>query len=347
MKNTNKITQKYEQRHVRNIRKNQSNVKKAYEKAINKIFAGMPRIKQTDSFDIAKLPAIKKIVDEALSEWQEDFMSIMVNGVHEAWGLADTKIDEILSQYTAGKAIHPKIQAALFSRNQAALDAFINRASGPKGLNLSNRVWNYSNQFRYEIENNLALGIKEGKSAAIMARDQKRYLVEPDRLFRRIRDHEGKLVLSKAAKQYHPGQGVYRSSYKNALRLTRTETNMAYREADSDRYARSQVVLGFEVKLSERHPKFDICDHLTGKYPKTFVFKGWHPQCLCYTVPVLPTAAEYSKFEDAVLNGENYTMKGGVSSMPKVFGNYIEKNKDMLKNMINKPYWIKDNKIKL
>jgi len=196
------------------------------------------------------------------------------------------------------------IQEASFSRNADALEAFLARKSGPNGLDLSQRVWNYHNQFHFEIENNLAMGIKEGRPAAQMASDQKQYLAEPDSLFRRIRDFEGNLVLSKVAMEYNSGQGVYRSSYKNALRLERTETNMAYRSADNDRYARSKLILGYEVKLSDRHPTFDICDHLKGKYPKDFKFIGWHPQCLCYTVSILPSTAEYDKFEDALLSGK-------------------------------------------
>src|SRR5690606_36428057 len=121
-----------------------------------------------------------------------------------------------------------------------------------------------------------------------LATQQKQYLIEPDRLYRRVRDLDGKLVLSKAAKEYNPGRGIYRSSYKNAMRLARTETNMAYREADNTRYATSQILLGYEVRLSANHPRYDICDHLKGEYPKDFKFVGWHPQCMCYTVPKLP-----------------------------------------------------------
>src|SRR5690606_19096834 len=139
-----------------------------------------------------------------------------------------------------------------------------------------------SSQFRSEIEQGLYAGISEGMPAAKMASEQKKYLREPNKLFRRVRDASGKLVLSKAAREYHPGQGVYRSSFKNSLRLTRTETNMAYRTADYERYSRTKFILGFEVRLSANHPKFDICDHMTGNYPSTFKFIGWHPNCLCY-----------------------------------------------------------------
>ena len=140
----------------------------------------------------------------------------------------------------------------------------------------------------------LDIGIGEGRSAAELSRDVRRYLNHPERLFRRVRDKHGNLVLSQAAKAFNPGQGVYRSSFKNARRLTATETNMAYRKADNERWQQLFFVVGFEVKLSNNHsingvPFTDICDELAGKYPKTFVFTGWHPLCRCYTVPILIT----------------------------------------------------------
>ena len=347
MKNTDRINKEYEQKHLLNIKKNQRRINKAYQKAINKIYGGLSLPKVQETFDITKAPQLNKIVTEALGTWEQEITTIMINGVKDAWDLSDIKIDEILKQFTLNKELSPLIKEALFSRNQAAMDAFLKRTSGKDGLDLSQRIWNYSDQFRYEIENNLAIGISEGKPAAAIARDQKKYLLEPDRLFRRIRDFEGKLVLSAAAKAYRPGQGIYRSSYKNALRLTRTETNIAYRTADNDRYSRSQIVLGYEVQLSARHPKFDICDHLTGRYPKDFKFVGWHPQCLCFTVPVLPTMDEYEKFEDAVLSGGSYTMKGQIKNVPSNLTKYVSDNKDILKRLKSVPYWIKDNKIKI
>ena len=72
---------------------------------------------------------------------------------------------------------------------------------------------------------------------------------------------DGKLALSKNAKAFHPGQGVYRSSYKNAMRLTLTETNAAYRLADQDRWQRMDFVVGMRVHKSKNHPTeaFAMC----------------------------------------------------------------------------------------
>ena len=68
---------------------------------------------------------------------------------------------------------------------------------------LSDRVWKYTNQYKGEIELALDLGIGKGKSANTLARDVKQYLNEPDKLFRKVRDKHGNLVLSQYAQEYH------------------------------------------------------------------------------------------------------------------------------------------------
>lgn len=141
------------------------------------------------------------------------------------------------------------------------------------------------------IETSLSEGLSEGRSAAELSRTIRQNLREPDRLFRRVRDKNGNLQLSKSARAYHPGTGVYRSSYKNALRLTRTEINVSYAEADFERWQRLDFVIGYEVRLSNNHtcnghPFTDICDELAGKYPKWFKFTKWHPQCRCVCLAI-------------------------------------------------------------
>ena len=62
-------------------------------------------------------------------------------------------------------------------------------------------------------------------------------------------------------KDYHPGQGVYRSSYKNALRLAATETNKAFRTADYERWQNMDFVTGIEVERSPtNHGPCPVCD---------------------------------------------------------------------------------------
>ena len=93
-----------------------------------------------------------------------------------------------------------------FSTNDEAREAFIQRKTN--GLNLSDRVWNYTNQFKEEIELGLDVSLRNGVSAEEMTKELRQYLKFPDKLFRRVRDEHGVLQLSKRAAAFHPGQGV-------------------------------------------------------------------------------------------------------------------------------------------
>lgn len=152
--------------------------------------------------------------------------------------------------------------------------------------------------------------------------------------------------LSRRAKAYHPGTGVYRSSYKNAMRLTRTETNMAYRAADGLRWKQMDFVTGFEVRLSNHHLHVDICDDLKGVYPKDFKFVGWHAQCRCYAVPVLAPISTMADWSRAMLNGydvDGYFSNRYIVETPPAMGKWLNKNADRIANASSVPYWIKDN----
>ena len=187
----------------------------------------------------------------------------------------------------------------------------------------------------------------------LMSRDVRRYLRNPDKLFRRVRDKHGNLRLSKAAKAYHPGRGVYRSSYRNALRLTATENNMAYRTADHLRWQQQPFVVGIEIKLSNNHTckgvigRFvDICDDLAGIYPKDFKFVGWHPHCRCYCVPKQASKEEFMEYQQRLLNGEdvsNYHFKGEVKDLPRNFKDWYTDNTDRIARAKSQPYFLRDN----
>ena len=193
----------------------------------------------------------------------------------------------------------------------------------------------------------LELGMGEGKSAAALSRDIRKYLVEPNKLFRRVRDKSGALRLSKAAAAYHPGQGVYRSSYKNALRMTATENNIAYRTADHNRWQALPFVIGIEIHISNNHPTEDICDLFDDKrFPKDFKFTGWHPWCRCYAVSVLASQEEMDAYTTALMNGEdvsNWKFTGQVEKMPKEFNKWMKDNQARIENATSMPYFIKDN----
>ena len=236
-----------------------------------------------------------------------------------------------------------------YSTNGNALDAFIKRKEN--GLTLSDRVWKYTDAFKNEIEFGLDLGIRSGENAASLARSLQEYLQYPDKLFRRVRDKHGILRLSKAAKAFHPGRGVYRSSHKNARRLAATETNIAYRTSDHLRWQQMDFVVGIEIKLSNNHtvngmPLTDICDTLKGRYPKDFKFVGWHPHCRCHVVTILKTEEEMMRDTQRILNGEQ-PLKGSVNtvkSVPSAFKDWVEEHSERIEKGGKLPYFIADNR---
>jgi hypothetical protein len=287
---------------------------------------------------IDDFPILRQRVTEAMRELHGGIYAALLNGIEESWSLANQKND-ILVDRRLGK----RGPGVLYDPNKAALESFIRRQH--RGITLSKRVWNTLKPFRNELEQGLALGISEGKSASALASQMQSYLNEPDRLFRKVRE-EGKLVLSRAARDYHPGPGVYRSSYQNAFRLTRTETNLAYRSADYERWKSSPIVVGIEVRTSNNHPVFDICDKLKGKYPKDFKFTGWHSNCLCHSIPIMIIDEEYDKIEDSVLAGDRIKVDSvnAVREVPAAFDKYVAQNQEALFRRGKKPYWIQDNK---
>ncbi|HEY1054141.1 MAG TPA: hypothetical protein VGE24_03375 [Emticicia sp.] len=287
-------------------------------------------------FSFADFPKTSKRLKATLESYANKLTILIGRGTTASWYASLKKTDTrfpIKDVYTA--------------RNKEALKAFQTRVEA--GLNLSDRVWKYTEQFQQEIELALSGGIITGKSAAEIARSIKSQLKEPDKLFRRVRDKYGVLQLSKKAKAYHPGQGVYRSSYKNALRLAANEINDAYRSADHYRWSTDASVIGFEVKLSNRHIIVDMCDDLKGKYPKTFKFRMWHPNCLCYCVPILANDDDFDKIQQATLAGEDlpddFTPAGTVKKTPAGFDDWVDKNKERLNRMKTKPYFVVDNQI--
>lgn len=271
------------------------------------------------------------------------------SGVIREWEFANDANDRMV-ELAMGKGTKDDSRfARLFARNREAMDAFFSRKSEYGGLNLSQKVWKYTSQFKEEMELALSVSLGRGDSAATVSRHVRQYLQEPDRLFRRVRDEKGNLKLSKRAAAYHPGRGEYRSSYKNAMRLARTETNMAYRAADNERRQQHPWIIGVEVKRSKHKFPCKICERLKGRYPKDFKFVGWHPQCRCYTTDVLAGENEIIAYRRAMLNGEdvsNWQFSGEITKPHDGFSQWIDENQERIGRAAERdtlPYWIKDN----
>ena len=297
-------------------------------------------------FSFSDYPSTRRKIEKLLSDLQAGITAVIVDGIRSEWTLSNEKNDELARQVFGGEGadkLTKEQERRYFGRGGEARDAFIKRKEG--GLGLSDRVWRYTNQFKDEIELGLDLGIRSGRSADELSRDLRSYLQHPDKLFRRVRNKHGQLVLSQRARAYHPGRGVYRSSYKNARRLAATETNIAYRTADYERWQQFDFVVGIEIKLSNNHPEPDICDDLKGRYPKDFKFTGWHPHCRCHVETVLKTPDELIADNRRIMEGgkPTETSVNTVADVPQAFTDWVEANRERMTAAKSLPYFIRDN----
>lgn len=349
-------------------------VRKLYLDALNQVIEivkgtellpGMPFNFSDYGYEAQVTPIFRKLYSQVYQT--------IKGGILKEWGISNDVADSLVKAVFGKRSIEDGHFAKYFARNQEAVDAFFTRKTADGGLNLSQRVWKYTGMYKSELEDTLELAIGEGTPSMHLASKIQSYLNEPDRFYRRFRvkigeDEDGNPVYGykwkrrrfdqetglykwddEDPRKYHPGQGVYRSSARNAQRLCRTETNMAYRTAEYDRWQEMDFVVGIEIKLSNNHPFTDICDQLAGVYPKDFKWTGWHPNCRCYQVPVLASEEEVDEMVDKILDGEDpgsVDCKDEVSEMPQAFNDWLDENEGRIESARERgtlPYFVKDN----
>ena len=320
---------------------------------------------------------VQQEVETLLRQLHAVTTAAIKQGIELEWEQANEECDKLVQSCFGREVLKDPMFDAYTTHNERAMNAFIARSE--RGLNLSDRVWKSVRQLRDEMEVAITVSVGEGASAQQMSRRVRQYLDDPDLMFRRfrykagvkqIKDEHGNVIgeepvygrkWKKRIKKddgsygwidydrdsYRTGAGVYKSSAKNAMRLTRTETNIAYRRSDNERWQQMDFVLGQRIQLSRQHPKEDICDDLQGDYPVEFVFEGWHPQCFCFVTPILMDAAEMRKARQARLRGETYTPRDKrITDYPQAFKDWVSDNADKIAlshDVGQDPYFVRHN----
>ncbi|MCS3083669.1 toxin glutamine deamidase domain-containing protein [Bacteroides sp. SL.2.06] len=253
----------------------------------------------------------------------------------DGWERAERKNDDFISLFIKGMSISSATKDGMFTHSLSAFEALKNDIDS-NGLKLSDRVWYITQQTKSQLEFYLDSSVVAGRNSNGISSDIRQILQNPQKRFRRIRNEKGELVLSQPMKDYHPGQGVYRSAYKNALRTSATTTNTAYRSADYERWSKQDFILGIEIQRSanNRGP-CKICDAMIGKYPKTFKFTGFHPFCICFATPI---TMEPENFADFLLN-DTVPKEQVITDIPQGAKDFVRENKDGLQSA----FWYKDN----
>lgn len=353
-------------------------VRTLFAATVNEILAlnrSMPTLGEGEMFSFDNESAKKqKEVERLLRQLHSVATMAIEKGIKLEWAQANAECDKLVQSCFGKKVLSSPQFTAWTARNNAAMTAFIRRSEN--GMNLSQRVWKSVRQLRDEMEVAITVSVGEGESAASMSRKVRQYLNDPDLMFRRFRYKDpdtgewrrkwkkrvkdpktGKVTWIDYDKRSYQdewtGPGYYKSSAQNAMRVARTETNIAYRRADQARWEQMDFVLGQRVNLSRSHPKKDICDKLAGDYPKDFVFDGWHPQCFCYVTPILLDEAAMSSLQDILLAGGDYKAalqqaaeRMRIKDYPDNFKEWVRENEDNIaqsRGRGTEPYFIRNN----
>ena len=294
-------------------------------------------------------PEIREEYNRIFADYVKNEMLAYRAGITDGVALAYTHDNSVLTGFSILS------DEALRTARKTAAETFIrSRLKTTEGLNLSQLVWNYASQakseFEVSISNVISDGLKAGTSAAELARHVRQYLKNPDMMYRRyhrtvidahgnkkdivrwrrrIIDSNGKVRFVEQPLE-KVGMGHYRSARKNSERLMRTEINSAYHHANAERWQMEPFVIGIVIDLSPQHPVPDMCDDLQGRYPKDFLFYGWHPQCLCMSNPITLQGDEKKEFYRRLAAGEDmsdYVSPHAVTDIPDSAKAWIKANR--------------------
>lgn len=328
----------YEQQHLQRLFQQEGQIKYLFDDFVRRVSPLLAKWSDHSGDRVwIKNTRVENSIDKELSELHASLLNFITDATVQSWNRGNRKADDLVRSYIEGMSVSEVLRDKMFSRNADSLNALLRRKDN-YGFTVSDRVWKVAGGMKDNLEYYLSSGLSAGRPAALISQDVRQLLNEPGRRFRRVRNEEGKLVMSKPMSDYHPGQGVYRSAYKNALRLTATQTNIGFRQADHDRWQKMDFVLGIEVKRSNNnHGPCKICDAMVGKYPKGFVFTGFHPFCICVAIPIM---MDHEGFADFLLD-ERIPEGKIITSLPVEAAKFIRDNEGQLSR--TKPYWYKDN----
>lgn len=273
-------------------------------------------------FRFKDYPKTKDRVNKLKKKFVDELGAVIYRGTSNEWKqsnlVQDLLVDKVLKTY--GIKRRGKKEKVYYQVNSDALKAFQERKDN--GMSLSAKLWNQAANYRQEMEYAISSAVQKGTSAVTLSKRLSKYLQDFPKLQKDYKEKFGKAV------DCHDCE--YRS-----IRLARSEINMAYRTAEQTRWQQMDFVVGYEIKLSAKHPCHDVCDDLAGKYPKDFKWTGWHPNDMCYLVPILNTEEEFWS--------DSTTSVNEVKDVPEGFKKWVENNIQRAKSWESTPYFVKDN----
>lgn len=322
-----------------------------YVKKLTSLGYGEDVLEDVVLFNFDNFPQLKARLNDIFNDYYQNSLLCYKSGITDGVALAYNHDEMVIGGYSVltDKAIR-------VARDTAAATFISNRLKTKNGLNLAQIIWNYCQQTKSEFEmamsDTIADGIKKGSSAEEVGKSIRKYLNDPDMMYRRYHtikvQKNGKkkdvvtwrrrrIIDGKVRFVEEPlekvGMGIYRSARKNALRVARTEINSAYHKARNERWQNEPFVIGQYIHVSPQHNIDDICNDLEGRYPKDYVWISWHPQCICTSDPITIQGEEKKEFYKRLMAGEdmsNYVSPFAVLTMPEKYNQYIKDNSEAI-----------------
>lgn len=322
-----------------------------YVKKLTSLGYGEDVLEDDALFNFDNFPQLKARLNDIFNDYYQNSLLCYKSGITDGVALAYNHDEMVIGGYSVltDKAIR-------VARDTAAATFISNRLKTKNGLNLAQIIWNYCQQTKSEFEmamsNTIADGIKKGSSAEEIGKSIRKYLNDPDMMYRRYHtikvQKNGKkkdvvtwrrrrIIDGKVRFVEEPlekvGMGIYRSARKNALRVARTEINSAYHKARNERWQNEPFVIGQYIHVSPQHNIDDICNDLEGRYPKDFDWRSWHSNCICTSDPITIQGEEKKEFYKRLMAGEdmsNYVSPFAVLTMPEKYNQYIRDNSEAI-----------------
>ena len=207
---------------------------------------------------------IKLIVDKYMTQELKYFRQQLSKNIKSS---VKDSADFGIRSVVGSKAPNRKINANIFLNISKSIRKDILNNRGVDGITLSERIWKLTQNNTYELKRILSGDILQGKSAQQISKNIQQFLKRP------------------TGSTPSQGQGVYKSAYKNAERVARTETNRAYIDGQKS----TAKSMGYKLQYQITNADDSECLQHQGKIFEPDDFPApVHPNCMCYALSVLP-----------------------------------------------------------
>ena len=265
-------------------------------------------------FRFSDYTQLKERKENNFNGWDMLLLAFLLSRMKDEWQRSNKVQDELTDKALKTYGIEDRPQKYL-QTNLDALKLFQDRSDGE--LSIERKIERLKEEYQRVLEAAISVSRRTGTPASA-------YIADVKRLRREYKE------------QFGTDPGIYDVTFQT-MRLVRSEINMAYRRAEQLRWQQMDFIVGYEIKLhkthEERMPHGDICDALAGRYPKDFLWTGWHPNDMCYAVPIVKTFEQY-------WSGEEVTIP-----MPDAVGRWLEENDERLQSASQRgtlPYWVRE-----